>query len=116
VPLGTLPRSSCRPLGCILAWGVFHRNARLQYNGFGGKIDPHETIRHAALRETVEEAGVTPLDAQLRGHITFEFVDHPEVLEVHVFHATKYAGEPTEGDEMRPEWCVDQDACSGSPG
>jgi hypothetical protein len=57
---------------------------------------------------------VTPLDAQLRGHITFEFVDHPEVLEVHVFHATKYAGEPTEGDEMRPEWCVEE--CSVSPG
>jgi 8-oxo-dGTP pyrophosphatase MutT (NUDIX family) len=31
----------------------------LQYNGFGGKIEPGETIVAAAIRETEEEAGVT---------------------------------------------------------
>jgi 8-oxo-dGTP pyrophosphatase MutT (NUDIX family) len=73
-------------------------------NGFGGKIEPGETILGAALRETLEEACVAPRDAALVGHLLFSFVGHAEVLEVHVFRATAYDGTPAETDEMAPCW------------
>lgn len=76
----------------------------LQFNGFGGKIDPGESIREAALREMVEESGVKPLDALLHGNILFEFEGYAELLEVHVFRATKFEGEPKESEEMAPKW------------
>jgi 8-oxo-dGTP pyrophosphatase MutT (NUDIX family) len=34
-----------------------------KYNGFGGKVENGETIQQAAIRETIEESGLTPLDA-----------------------------------------------------
>ena len=73
-------------------------------NGFGGKIEPGETILAAALRETHEEACVAPTDAALVGHLLFTFVGHAEALEVHVFRATAFTGTPAETDEMAPAW------------
>lgn len=51
-----------------------------------------------------EESGVKPLDATLHGNIVFEFEGHPELLEVHVFRATRFEGEPRESEEMAPRW------------
>ncbi len=73
-------------------------------NGFGGKIEPGETILAAALRETHEEACVAPTDATLVGHLLFSFVGIAEALEVHVFRATAFTGTPAETDEMAPAW------------
>lgn len=42
-----------------------------RYNGFGGKVEEGESIKEAAQRELVEEAGITPLDMQKRGEIIF---------------------------------------------
>lgn len=36
--------------------------------------------------------------------IIFEFENDPQLLEVHVFRATKYTGTITESEEMRPQW------------
>ncbi|CDQ64067.1 unnamed protein product [Oncorhynchus mykiss] len=38
------------------------------------------------------------------GNITFEFIGETELLDTHVFRADNYNGEPTESDEMRPQW------------
>lgn len=75
-------------------------------------------------RETKEECGLDVSTANLDkvGVLTFEFVNEPQILEVHVFRATRYSGDVTESEgvfcydqyflennypvfvEMRPQW------------
>ncbi|XP_061212984.1 oxidized purine nucleoside triphosphate hydrolase isoform X4 [Neopsephotus bourkii] len=55
-------------------------------------------------RELLEESGLTVNTLQKMGQITFEFVGNSELMEVHVFRADDFHGEPTESDEMRPQW------------
>jgi 8-oxo-dGTP diphosphatase/2-hydroxy-dATP diphosphatase len=38
------------------------------------------------------------------GILDFEFENDPKVLEVHIFSATKFEGEPRESEEMSPRW------------
>lgn len=75
-----------------------------KWNGFGGKVEPGETVEGAARREVAEEAGVDVPTLEKVGLIHFEFEGNPEILEVHIFSATEYLGEPTESDEMMPQW------------
>lgn len=75
-----------------------------RWNGFGGKVEPGETIEAAARREVLEECGVTVPAVEQVGLIHFEFEGNPELLEVHIFRATAYEGEPVETDEMAPAW------------
>ena len=75
-----------------------------QWNGFGGKIDPLESIRTAALREMREESRLEVLDAAYVGRNIFEFVGEPLLLEVHIFRATKWTGVLEETEEMEPQW------------
>lgn len=73
-------------------------------NGFGGKVERGETVRDGALRELKEEAGIVATDATKRGVVTFVYDDQPRPMEVHIFHASEFTGEPVETDEMRPLW------------
>jgi len=75
-----------------------------RWNGFGGKVEKGETIEDAAKRELKEEAYISPLDIRKRGVLNFEFENNPEILEVHVFSASSFEGEPKESEEMRPKW------------
>lgn len=76
-----------------------------KWNGFGGKLEPGETIEVAAKREVLEECGVTIQDMEEVGIHDFIFQEKPdETLEVHVFRVTRYTGDPVETDEMRPQW------------
>lgn len=75
-----------------------------RWNGFGGKLEEGETIEVAALREFREEAGVEVVGLEKSGIMNFEFEGNPEILEVHIFRASGYKGEPTESEEMRPQW------------
>lgn len=75
-----------------------------RWNGFGGKVEAGETLEAAAIRETEEEANITPEALEARGVLLFKWTDRPEILEVHVFHVTKWSGEPSETEEMRPKW------------
>ena len=76
-----------------------------RWNGFGGKVEKGETIEQAAHRELKEEAGITARDLKKRGMLHFSFADNSTgPLEVHVFTANSFAGDPKESDEMNPQW------------
>lgn len=76
------------------------------WNGTGGKIEAGETARAAAIRETSEEIGVTPIDPQLVAQLTFDLPDDDDVQQIdcQVFRADQWQGEPRETEEMRPAW------------
>lgn len=75
-----------------------------RWNGFGGKVDLTETIEEAAKRELQEEAGIIADNLEKVGIVDFEFKGNPEILEVHIFRSDSFLGEPTESEEMKPEW------------
>ncbi|KAI4883987.1 hypothetical protein NFI96_003367 [Prochilodus magdalenae] len=75
-----------------------------KWNGFGGKVQSGETIEQAARRELLEESGLTVDILHKIGNITFEFVGETELMDVHIFRADTFTGEPTESEEMRPQW------------
>ncbi|CAO3652253.1 unnamed protein product [Cunninghamella blakesleeana] len=75
-----------------------------KFNGFGGKVEPGETILAAAYRELEEEAMIKAEEMEKVGVNLFTFENDPMALEVHVYKFTRFTGEPTETEEMRPEW------------
>jgi 8-oxo-dGTP diphosphatase len=72
-------------------------------NGPGGKLDPGETPLECAVRETEEELGVRPENAEEFGILRFQFTDGLGLL-CHVFRADAFAGEAIETDEAIPLW------------
>ncbi len=72
-------------------------------NAPGGRVDPGETPRQAAVREVQEELHVTPKEPSWRGEHYFQFRDG-YAMHVHVYSATAWTGEPTETDEAIPLW------------
>ena len=75
-----------------------------RWNGFGGKVQEGEAVEGAARREVLEEAGLTTKNISEAGIINFDFQDGSSSVEVHVFTANEFEGEPMETEEMRPEW------------
>jgi mutator protein MutT len=76
-----------------------------KWNGPGGKIEPGETPLQAIIRETKEEIDVTVQQPQLVGRLRFYLLNDPLVEhDCHIFSATQWQGEPSESEEMRPQW------------
>lgn len=53
-------------------------------------------------RELLEESGLTVDALEKLGNIKFEFVGETQLLDVHIFRADTYNGEPTESEGMFP--------------
>lgn len=79
-----------------------------KYNGFGGKVEPNESVLAGAMREFEEESGASVDADQLRarGILTFVFRGNPKVMQVHLFTGELSAlrGETRETEEMRPQY------------
>lgn len=87
------------------------------WNGFGGKKEPNESLRGCARRELAEETGLSaPEEAfRERGFLSFLMESDgmmdvsgavSKVLHVFVYSVAEDSctGEPTESEEMRPQW------------
>lgn len=75
-----------------------------RWNGFGGKVKNGEEIESAVKREVKEETGIEVEDIKKIGIIEFEFLNNPEILEVHFYKADNFTGKPKESEEMKPVW------------
>ncbi|KAF9817598.1 hypothetical protein SFRURICE_014737 [Spodoptera frugiperda] len=77
-----------------------------KWNGFGGKVEPNETILEAAARELNEECcvSVKPSDLKNIAHLEFTFEGQPTLMDVRVFSTNVYEGNPKETEEMLPKW------------
>ena len=68
-------------------------------------FDPDHTSQPQAMqREVQEEVGLVLKDFEKRGVLEFEFRGDSTILEVHIYKAEEFEGEPIESEEMRPEW------------
>ncbi len=78
-----------------------------KYSGFGGKVEAEETILEAATRELAEETGLQVHPEQLHpaAILAFRFPNKSSwSQDVHVF-TMRFAGhEPSESEEMQPQW------------
>ncbi|MEJ7629508.1 MAG: NUDIX domain-containing protein [Nocardioidaceae bacterium] len=75
--------------------------------GLGGKVEPNEDARAAAVREVAEESGVVvdPRDLEERAFIDFRFPTKPSWdQQAAVFVARRWQGDPVETDEITPTW------------
>lgn len=79
-----------------------------KFNAPGGRIEPGETPEQAAVRETQEEVGLTPLRLHGAGRLDFAFTDGYS-LRCHVFTADACEGTLSETDEAAPFWCAEDE-------
>jgi len=75
-----------------------------RWNGFGGKVEPGETVVAAAIRELQEEAGIEAVAIMPQARLRFTHDVDDRELDVHVFLVSEFSGEPVETDEMSPKW------------
>ena len=87
-----------------------------RYNGVGGKIEPNETIEQALVRECREEINVIPMNYWKVAEHDFLQVegDEPWRMYVHVYLCDEWEGEPSESEEMAPEWFKIEDIPYGN--
>ncbi len=74
-------------------------------NGPGGKVKQTESIVSAAIRETLEETGIQPLNPKKKAILDFYFgkTNNP-MWKVHVFTTREFTGSLIETEEAKGDW------------
>lgn len=78
-----------------------------KWNGAGGKIESGESLIEALIRETEEEINVTPTNYRPVAELDFiqdTDTDDPWHMYIYAYICDAWEGEPTESEEMRPQW------------
>ena len=76
-----------------------------RWNGAGGKVENGESIGDAAVREVSEEISVKLSHLNKVAELTFIFAKNSAWDQmVHVYFSENWEGEPSESEEMKPEW------------
>ncbi len=79
--------------------------------GIGGKFEDKESPEECMLRETLEETGLTLINPEYRGILTFVSDKWPTEY-IHLFYANNFKGELKECDEGNLEWVKIEDIYS----
>lgn len=77
-----------------------------KWNGVGGKVEANESVEEALERECFEEIDVHITEYRKVGFLVFNEIheDERKNMKLHVFTATKWQGNPSETEEMKPQW------------
>ncbi len=77
-----------------------------RWNGVGGKLEAGETEQQAMLRETKEEIDVELTAYEKVAQLRFDerYQGEETIMNVAVYVATAWTGEPQESEEMQPQW------------
>ena len=71
--------------------------------GIGGKFEDKESPEECMLREALEETGLTHINPEYRGLLTFVSNKCPTEY-IHLFYSNNFSGELTQCDEGNLEW------------
>lgn len=80
-----------------------HDINRDKWIGVGGKFESKESPEDCALREVLEETGLTMTGYSYRGLVTF-VSDQYQTEYMHLFHSTSFCGTIRDCDEGTLEW------------
>lgn len=79
--------------------------------GIGGHFEFQESPEDCLLREVKEETGLTLLDYDFRGIVTFISDDHPAEY-MHLYTSKNFTGTVTDCREGQLEWIPIKDICN----
>ncbi len=75
-----------------------------KWNGLGGKFEPGESPEECAIREVKEESGLTMVNPELRGFITFPLFDGVDDWYVFIFTVDTFNGKLIDSKEGILKW------------
>jgi ADP-ribose pyrophosphatase YjhB (NUDIX family) len=77
-----------------------------KFNGVGGKVEAEESYEQSAVREINEEVGVVVNmeDLECVGNLTFHSQNPDLNWKCRIFFIKKWQGNPSETEEMKPQW------------